>query len=363
MCLFGEMNTIEEQRNYYTDILKTVYIKKLENYVKENEIFKDNAINLFKNVDINLELEDYLNKNDASLKDLEDIVHEVKSYLLTLSFEYSMINKYNVKKRNSILQENLAYIENYVTKKRKAIYDNTIKIIKNNNLNEFKEYIRKNDIDVGDMRTDDYDLLVYAIENNISSEIIDYILHGYPTLNYYFFDIEEGCEVEKSPLSSAIAEDNFQLADTLIKNKADINYKIFYNDIIKNLIKNKLLDDKNLKYILDKGFNLTYINHETSLIYELLKASYPSYFIEIIFKHFIFDNTFILNLLHIYRNKIILTRQQLTDLIKKEKSKIMIKNKWYSTAVEYEVLDAIDIFIEYDIRKEDAILNLINKKK
>ncbi|OUM64777.1 hypothetical protein PIROE2DRAFT_8308, partial [Piromyces sp. E2] len=356
------MDTIEEQSNYYSDITKTVYIKRLENYVKGNEIFKNDANNLFKSVDINSELKDYLNKNDISLKELNNIVQEVKNYLLTLSFEYSLINKYNVKKSNYILQDNLTYIENYVNNKRKEMYNRTVKVLKNNNLREFKEHLRKNDIDIGDMQTDDYDLLVYAIENNMSSDIIHYIVRGYFSLNYYFFDIEEGIEVEKSPLSSAIAEDNFQLADILIENKADINFKIFYNDIIKNLTINKLLDDKNLKYILDKGFSLSYVNHETSLIYELVKASYPSYFIEIIFKHFIFDNTFILHLLHVYRNKKELTHQQLNDFVKKEKSKIIIKDKWYSTAVEYEAFDAIDIFIEYDIRKEDAILNLIKKK-
>jgi len=358
------MDTIEEERDYFTDILKNAYITKFENYIRRNKILiKDFAIHLLKSVDINNELEEYLIKNNISLKELEKTISEIKNYLLTLSFEYSLINKYNVKKKDILLKENLSYIENYIEQKRKLIYYKTIKVIKRNSIKEFKEFIRKNEIDISDIRTENFDLLIYAIENDISSDIIDYIIHQYPTLNYYIFDNEEGVEVEKSPLSSAIAEDNFQLADTLITNNADINYKLFYNDIIKNLTINKLLDDKNLKYILYKGFSVNHINLESSLIYELLKASYPSYFIEIIFKHFIFDNSFILNLLHFFKNKKYLSQQQLRDMIRKEKSKITIKDKWYSTAVEYEALDIIDIFIEYDIRKEDAILNLVKKQK
>jgi len=355
------MDTIEEKRDYYKDIIKTGYITKFENYIKKNEYLKDNTVQLFKIVDINNELEEYLLKNDISLKELERTVNEVKNYLLTLSLEYSLIHKYIVKKKDILLNNNLSYIENYIEQKRKIIYNKITKIIKRNNINEFKEFIRKNEIDISDICTSNFDLLIYAIENNISSDITEYIIHQYPTLNYYIFTTEEGSEVEKSPLSSAIAEDNFQLADMLLYHNADINYKLFYNDIIKNLTINKLLDDKNLRYILYNGFNVNHINLESSLICELIKASYPGYFIEIIFKHFIFDNSFILNLLHIYKNKKNLSQQQLRDVIKKEKSKIAIKDKWYNTAIEYEAIDVIDIFIEYDIRKEDAILNLIKK--
>ncbi|ORX86226.1 hypothetical protein BCR32DRAFT_325101 [Anaeromyces robustus] len=357
------MNTVrEENNNYTTEFFKKVYVK-LENYIKENEIIKDNVIHLFTSMDIRTELEDYLFKYNISLKELNKIVNEIKKYILCLSIEYSKIYNSQLKMKDTIFQTNLSYIEYYIEDKKKTIYNTVIEIMKRDDLLEFKDYIYKHDLSLNDLNTDHYDLLIWAIENNISQEIIDIILLYYPSLNYYIFDIEEGDEVEKSPLSSAIAEDNFKLADILIKNKADINYKLFLNDIIKNLTVNKLLDDKNLRYILSNGFSLTYINNESSFIEDLIKASYPSYFIEIVFKFYIFDINFILNFLHYSKNKKGISTVQFNNIIKQEKCKIHIKDKWYSTAIKYGAFDAIDIFIEYDIRKEEAILNLIKKKK
>jgi hypothetical protein len=364
------MNTIQEENSCVTGEYKDIVLSRLESFIRENGFVKNNIINLFQSLDINKELQDYINNNNISLKELSDVVSDVKNYMLSLSL---VLQKYQWKQKpqkinemdtsiNIILKNNLSFIENFIENKRKKFYDTITDIIKRNNIMELREFMQKNDISLSDLSTESYDLLVYAIENNISDDIIRLILSHYPTLNYYFFDNEEGTEVEKSPLSSAIAEDNFKLADLLIQNKADINYKLFFNDIIKNLTINKLLDDKNLKYILNKGFHIKYVNLESSLIYELIKASYPSYFIEIFFKHFIFDNDFILNFLHYYKNKERLSHRQLSHIIKKEKSKISIKDRWYNTAIEFGALDAIDIFIEYDIRKEDAILNLIKKK-
>eukprot|EP00833_Pecoramyces_ruminatium_P011886 jgi/Orpsp1_1/1185918/evm.model.c7180000096018.1 len=321
------MNTIIEENNYITDGYKTGFISRLENFIKENGFINNNIINLFQSLNINNELEDYIYQNNISLKELGEVVNDVKNYMLSLSFEYSLFQKYQWNQKqiikdtnvNIILKNNLLYIENYIEKKRKNFYNSVIEMMKKNDMTELKDFIQKNDITLSDLSTESYDILVYAIENNISEDIINLILSHYPTLNYYFFDIEEGTEVEKSPLSSAIAEDNFILADLLIKHKADINFKLFFNDIIKNLTINKLLDDKNLKYILNKGFNIKYVNLESSLIYEMIKASYPSYFIEIVFQHYIFDNDFILNFLHHYKNKITLSRSQLSNIIKKEK--------------------------------------------
>ena len=99
----------------------------------------------------------------------------------------------------------------------------TIKqIIQNNNFIELQKYISNEDINLKNINDENFDLLVFAIENNTNPEIIRYIIYrgNYKTLNYY---VTEDNSV-KIPLFLLISKNEFKLADFLLKNQASINY-------------------------------------------------------------------------------------------------------------------------------------------
>lgn len=142
-------------------------------------------------------------------------------------------------------------------------------IIKINDLPELKRYVKKENIQLKDFNSYDYDVLIYAIEcDNISMDIIEYIIEevGYNDFNYF---IRVGLNYEyKTPLYSAIYKRHFKIADYLLEKGAKINYEnskcySYYFNII------NFLEVDSLNYLLNKGYNkpmklIKYINHFTT---------------------------------------------------------------------------------------------------
>ncbi|KAG4095691.1 ankyrin repeat-containing domain protein [Neocallimastix lanati (nom. inval.)] len=239
--------------------------------------------------------------------------------------------------------------------------NNIIEIIKNNNINELKKYINENDISLNELSKVDFDILIYSIENNISIDIIKYIIgqSRYKTLNFHIIDND----VFKTPLFSAIGYNNFKIADILLKNKADINYNNY--DIINNLNKHNLLNSKNLKYILNRGFSIAGITNH--LIYTFID-NFQNGFLEIIFKHFKFNPSFILNFLNLYkRGESLLNedsslfKEDLEEIIMNEKDKLYINDTMYDKALEKGNNEALKILFENENSEENEILNRIFK--
>jgi ankyrin repeat protein len=112
------------------------------------------------------------------------------------------------------------------------------------------------------------EILIHSIIKNAPLEIIEFILEKKKNINLNF-EYKIG-NINYVPLFSAIANNNFIIADKLIKNGANINY---YSNLNKRFIiydiynKNKL-NEKNLKYILNKNF---YENICKNLIDNLIK--------------------------------------------------------------------------------------------
>ncbi|ORX42394.1 hypothetical protein BCR36DRAFT_158771, partial [Piromyces finnis] len=96
----------------------------------------------------------------------------------------------------------------------------------------------------------------------------------------------------------AIRRNNFKIANYLLKEGVDINFS--GNSIISHLNRLDLLNNKNLNYILNHGFTIKDINPD--LIEDFSNNSKID-FLEIIFNHFIYTNSFILYLLKLYKNK------------------------------------------------------------
>jgi len=241
----------------------------------------------------------------------------------------------------------------------------TLEILEKNNLSEFDNFIKENNIELKEFKTKNFDIIVYAIENDISESIIEYIIiHGkYETLN---FDIIENNQF-KVPLFEALKKSNFNTADILIKNNADINY--LDCNILYQLYQQNFLNNKNLKYILHNGLSIKAIN--PNFIYNLISDSQNT-ILEIIFKHYKYNNLFILDLLDLYKKYNIRTDQKkpsnenlliLNDYFKsifiREKNKISIEDVMYEKAIESTNYDILRILYENENNNEDEILNRI----
>jgi len=250
------------------------------------------------------------------------------------------------------------------------------KIILKNNLAEFKSFIKATKVNLRDFNDDHYDILISTIEaeSEVSLEIIQFIIDELPyeSLNYYIHNSEEQSANGyvnvysyghyKTPLFSAIANQKFDIATLLMKNKADINYKItdFKSltgvalntvNIVNNLYSTYHLNRKNLKYILDHGFKIQGIT--SGLIKDLIsyKNEVKNDLLEIIFRYYIYDNDFILNLLYSYKYQKTLSNRKLHYLITKEKNKIVINDAMYASTVQhayYKNWDALYLFFVYD---------------
>jgi len=250
------------------------------------------------------------------------------------------------------------------------------KIILKNNLTALKSFIKENKVNLKDFNDDHYDILIRIIEdkNEVSLEIIQFLIDELTdgSLNYFIHNVEEqnnngltnpySYGRYKTPLFSAIAYQKFDIATLLIKNKADINFKItdFKSftgvakntvNIVNNLYSTNHLNRKNLKYILNHGFKIQSIT--SGLINDLISYGneVKNDLLEIIFRYYIYDNDFILNLLHSYKYQKTLSNRKLHYLITKEKNKIVINDTMYASTVQnayYKNWDALFLFFVYD---------------
>eukprot|EP00833_Pecoramyces_ruminatium_P015148 jgi/Orpsp1_1/1189180/evm.model.d7180000070059.1 len=239
------------------------------------------------------------------------------------------------------------------------------KLIDKNCVNELKNFLKESDFKLNKLNHEEFDILLYSIENGSSLDTIDFIINEcqYKNLNYVFNNQNENTSNDNSyqnckiPLFSAIVSENFELADLLLSYKADVNYTLKNNlnktivDIISYLCDNHCLNNKKLLYILNHGFSIKNMN--TKIINEIInyKSEVKNDLLDTIFHHYIFDNDFILNLLHFYKNKKLLSIGQLSHMITKEKTKIEINDTMYDYAVKtnyYKKNDIIYILFVYD---------------
>ena len=107
------------------------------------------------------------------------------------------------------------------------LYENTGKtliceIIKNGNINDLEIFINKYNVSLHQYTNNSFDILIYAIKNNVSIDMIKYIIEKapYKNLNY---TIKEDNNSIGTPLFLSLAQNKFEIADLLIENGADIN--------------------------------------------------------------------------------------------------------------------------------------------
>ncbi|KAL6590801.1 ankyrin [Neocallimastix sp. 'constans'] len=228
-------------------------------------------------------------------------------------------------------------------------------LINNNNLKDLRRWIQEKEIKSSEYRNFDM-ILIYSIENNATAEIIEYII-SQRQYDYLNFQING-----KIPLFIAVGSNKFKIADLLIKKGADINFEVtitypeIYNDYnIISYLKYGLLNKKNMFYILKHNLNSNLFHY---LIKMLILYDHDT-LLESIFKFYIFDNTFILNLLQYHKSKVALSNFQLTSMISKEINKINIHGGYYKFAERVRNYNAIKIFFDNEYGDDEEILNVI----
>ena len=248
---FDELKTIETKEfiilrhvNVIEDIVKKSLdvenYRALEIFIRDSDNREEEILNILFDIfeDYSSEKENYIIMNDTNTKTLN-----------------------NKDKRNAFLN---SINDNALKTKIKSflsIKEDIIEILTRNDLSELKQFIDINNIKLEKLNNTNFDILILAIEYDVSSKIINYIINqtNYDNLDYCFYYQNGEFDYsfnENIPLFTAIAKNNFEIATVLINNNADINYKydIENSDIITYLYDKKCLNIENLKYILNNKF-------------------------------------------------------------------------------------------------------------
>lgn len=227
-------------------------------------------------------------------------------------------------------------------------------MIKEDKVQELNNFIKENRFSLSYFNNQNMDILMYAIDNKASLEMMKLIFryNPYKTLNYTI-------ELSKTPLLSVFSQNRLDIAELLIQNGADVNYTVSFERIIYYLYFLGL-NPKLLKLLLNYGVVLTYDTFD--VILKLIESSQNS-LLRIIFNHFIYNTNFILSFLNLYNNKIPLSKKQLRNTLWKEKSKLKIKKNWYDAAINNKNYEALKILTDHDSRKNFKALKILSNNK
>lgn len=242
--------------------------------------------------------------------------------------------------------------------------NNIINIIKNNNLTQFENYIKSNNIILRKLNSNEFDILIYSIEKKFSFEIIKYLINQYRNENY------QSCIIEnnklKTPFQTAVATNNFKVADILLRYHMNTNTNFNNkntdnndnNNIIFSLYHSSLLNRKNLKYLLNNGFKLKNINPK--IFYDIIENK-KNVFLEIISNYTY--SSLVICLLSLYKNRTVISDEQLMDIIDNKKYIFTIDDTMYEKAVNTKNYDALKILFGQDVCEDYILYRRLNKFK
>ncbi|ORX82178.1 hypothetical protein BCR32DRAFT_267809 [Anaeromyces robustus] len=321
-------------------LIKNNEYDKLINYIEKYNI-QENIMKNKRNYSINSFINDILDYQ-ISPKMFDFIISQCQaesSYLNIDKFLFKALKNNNFKLADYIItkypnyQFNSYFIELYNDHSLTSQNFNFILLnnheYKEDNVLELKEFLLYNHITLNDLRkfnAEPNDFLCYAIDKeNPSIEMINYILNYYNNeLNYFIWSNKGKRERVKEyncPLSYALANHYFSIAEILIKHGADINYKNDYTSIFDILYQKRQLTCTNIKFMFNHGFKIT-----TNEINKLINYK---------------DNSRIS-----YDNNQTLSDKELNDIINKERSNIFIdENVYICSILNHDDYD-IELFIE-----------------
>jgi len=280
---------------------------------------------------------------DNDIRENKIILKDIYAVINNKSDKNDFINKIENKNlKNSII-------------KLFSCYDTILNLIKSCDLIQLQNYISENLIHLDDFNIKyhiDEDMLKFAIENNSSIEVINYIIKECQYTDLNIIIKEKQTNKERSFLYYAISQNKFKISEFLIKVGANINHGC----MLTWLYEDNLLNTENLKYILHHNID---IHSNIDFLIKLIENN-NNELIKIIIKYATSDTLFILNLLSLYENKRETSDQQLESIISKkhhEKNKIKFNQSLYSVALTNNNFDLIIDLLKIDSRDQNLILN------
>ncbi|OUM61151.1 hypothetical protein PIROE2DRAFT_12906 [Piromyces sp. E2] len=225
---------------------------------------------------------------------------------------------------------------------------NILELILANDTESLQKYLKEKEVQLLDFfekTVKHQDLLKIAIDNNLSNGTIDFIIEQckYDNLNYYV--TMNGTSIPL--LYFTIYQDKYRIFDFLLKKGADINF----GNMLVHLNYDNIMNTKNLKYLLNSGYNLQ------SAVLEQIMERNDADVIDKIFNIYFYNNNYILKLLSLYKNKTPLSYSQLLSIITVERNKLGPKiDHLYQNAFKDEKYDMMSVLCRYDHREKNDIL-------
>ena len=306
-------------------------------------------------------------------------------------------NIYVNKIKNGVYKFPISHQMIYQLENCKIIRETILKLIHEGDVSTLEKYLLDNHISMDDLikfNAPPYDFLCSTIDKEKPSlEMFHFILNGYQHNLNYFVWANKGIKKRKNesdiytcPLSCALAHHHYSIAEILMDHGADINYESEYNTVFEVLHENHQLSCSNVKFMLQHGLKvMPYMIGDLINFQENIKdksvmiISLGSYsgdsdndfnhenenpkdkndrillnnkIMETLFKYYIFDNIFIIQLLTTYKNKIPLSNKELNNIIGKEINKISTDYRChyglYYQAIKSKDYHAIDLIVKND---------------
>jgi len=342
--------TKEEDKKYseYSCSFLEIFLKNIKEYNIRKDHYKF-AVNNNNIIALIILLNyDKTNKNDVLLE-CDGLKDSILEQINSIKSFYECNFYYNINKENGYINEKtFLNLKSYIIQFYQSFYINREKIIhklynlryknKNSfNVDEFEKFLKDNNIFINELNSSNFDILLYAIEDNAPDELIKYIIDQYETLNY---------SDKRTPLIAAINKRNFDIADYLLDKGAKINYNNNYS-----IIDEIDLSLEKIQYIFSNNYTVSTENDNNKYIQKIISKYFNDYDDYDDYDEYYNHNKR-------FNDGILVLETYLKCSSIKEK-KIKIDDSIYESVIKDNNIKALLLLYEHDYRDKDIVSTII----